>query len=151
MKTILTVEVRYHPRYTDPEGLAVAMDRLLETGLSTPGIMEEYGNPTFDEFFVADPTSKDNSAPPCVVLNISGGVLQEVFSDHPRAKIVKVDWGTKGCDPTEKGIVEIIDPCGKPQLVAVAEFPSLPLDDLAETDILAALNAAGIALTNSKP
>ena len=104
MKTILTVEVRYHPRCTDPEGLAVAMDRLLETALSTPGIMEEYGNPTFDDFFVAEPTSKDNSAPPCVVLNISGGVLQEVFSDNSRAKIVKVDWDTEGCSPNEKAL-----------------------------------------------
>jgi len=52
MKTTLTVEIEYDPTMTDPEGLACAMDRLLETALSTPGIMDEYGNPTFREFFV---------------------------------------------------------------------------------------------------
>ena len=36
-KTTLTVEVEYNPRKTDPEGLACAMDRLLETALSIPG------------------------------------------------------------------------------------------------------------------
>ena len=33
-KTTLTVEVEYDPRKTDPDGLASAMDRLLETALS---------------------------------------------------------------------------------------------------------------------
>ena len=43
---------------TDPEALASAADRLLETVLSTPGIVEEYGDPRFGEFFVA--TSADH-------------------------------------------------------------------------------------------
>jgi hypothetical protein len=38
---------------TDPEGIACAADKLLETILSTPGIMDEYGNPHFGEFLVA--------------------------------------------------------------------------------------------------
>jgi hypothetical protein len=42
MKTTLTVEIEYDPKMTDPEGLACAMDRLLETALSTPGIFDEY-------------------------------------------------------------------------------------------------------------
>ena len=37
---------------TDPEGLAGAMDRLLETALSTPDILDEYANPKFGEFLV---------------------------------------------------------------------------------------------------
>jgi hypothetical protein len=53
MKTTLTVELEYDPAKTDPEGLACAMDRLLETALSTPDILEEYGNPKIREFFVA--------------------------------------------------------------------------------------------------
>ena len=56
-KTTLTVEIEYNPRKTDPEGLACAMDRLLETALSTPDIMDEYGNPTVGEFFVAKETA----------------------------------------------------------------------------------------------
>ena len=59
-KTTLTVEIEYNPRKTDPEGLACAMDRLLETALSTPDILDEYGNPTVGEFFVA----KETATPP---------------------------------------------------------------------------------------
>ena len=52
MKTTLTVEINYNPKKTDPEGLACAMDRLMETALSTPEILDEYGNPKVGEFFV---------------------------------------------------------------------------------------------------
>ena len=90
MKTTLTVEIDYDPAMTDPEGLACAMDRLLETALSTPGILDEYGNPKVGEFFVAKET-----APPApkVVLNISGGVLQDVFGSDPAITVVLVRLG----------------------------------------------------------
>ena len=52
MKTTLTVEIEYDPAMTDPESLACAMDRLLETALSTPGIFSDYGNPKVGEFLV---------------------------------------------------------------------------------------------------
>jgi hypothetical protein len=52
VKTELTVTVDYDSNVTDPESLASAMDRLLETILSTPGILDEYGNPRVGEFFV---------------------------------------------------------------------------------------------------
>lgn len=52
MKTTLTVEIDYNPKKTDPEGLACAMDRLMETALSIPDVMDEYGNPKVGEFFV---------------------------------------------------------------------------------------------------
>ena len=51
-KTMLTVEVRYDPAKTDPEGLACAMERLLETALSTPDVLEDYGNPKVGKFLV---------------------------------------------------------------------------------------------------
>jgi hypothetical protein len=44
MKTTLTVDIQYDPGKTAPEGLACAMDRLLETILSTPGILDDYGS-----------------------------------------------------------------------------------------------------------
>ena len=50
MKTTLTVDIDYNPEKTHPEGLASAMDRLMEMALSTPGIMEEYGDPRIGEF-----------------------------------------------------------------------------------------------------
>ncbi len=49
----MCLEVEYNPACTDPEGLANAVDRLLETVLSTPGIMEEYGEPLFGPCWVA--------------------------------------------------------------------------------------------------
>jgi len=146
MKTTLTVEVEYDPAATDPEALACAMDRLLETTLSTPGITDDYGNPKVGEFFVAKET-----APPAakVVLSISGGVLQDVFASDPAIALIRVDWDTEGSDPSEPGVVEIPDGRGGTQLAAVAEYPLLPLTDLVGTETEAALKAAGLELTES--
>lgn len=50
-RAVFTLQVDYDPEKTDPEALASALDRLLETALSTPGILEEYGNPTAHAFY----------------------------------------------------------------------------------------------------
>ena len=145
MKTTLTVEIEYDPAMTDEEGLACAMDRLLETALSTPGIFDEYGNPKVGEFFVAQET-----VPPAlkVVLDISGGVLQDVFSSDPSISVVVCDWDTEGCSPSDMGIVEVPADRGT-QLANVAEYPVLPLTDLVGTETEAALKAAGLELTQA--
>lgn len=49
----LQLTVRYDPSVTDAESLASAADKLMETGLSATGPLDEYGNPTFSEFSVA--------------------------------------------------------------------------------------------------
>ena len=54
-KTTLTIDVEYDPDVTDPESLASAMDILLETALSTPGILDEYGNPVVGGFSAPRP------------------------------------------------------------------------------------------------
>ena len=143
--TTLTVEIEYNPRKTDPEGLACAMDRLLETALSTPGILDDYGNPTIREFFVAKETTAPSA--PNFVLNISGGVLQDVFGSDPAITVALVDWDTEGCDPSDNGIVEILDERGGTQLANVAEYDVSPLEELAGTDTEAALKAAGLDLS----
>jgi hypothetical protein len=51
-KTVLTLAVYYNSKTTDPEALAVAFDKLLETVMSTPGILEEYDDPEVGEFLV---------------------------------------------------------------------------------------------------
>jgi hypothetical protein len=51
--TNLEVSVEYDADVTDPEGIASALDRLMETALSTPDILVEYGNPHVGQFFVA--------------------------------------------------------------------------------------------------
>ena len=64
MKTRLLLEIDYDPAVTDPEGLACAMDRLLEMALSIPDVLEEYGNPKFGEFLVAvSPQDAGTTAP----------------------------------------------------------------------------------------
>src|SRR5690348_14256024 len=47
----LYVEVDFNPAVTDAESLATAMDRLVETALSTPDMMADYGNPAVKEFY----------------------------------------------------------------------------------------------------
>ena len=145
MKTTLTVEIEYDPQKTDPEGLACAMDRLLETALSTPDILDEYGNPRVGEFFVAKETAP--APAPKIVLNMSGGLVQEVFASDLAITIALVDWDTEGCDPSDNGIVEIPDGRGGTQLAHVAECPVEPLEQLAATETEAALKAAGLDLT----
>jgi len=89
-KNTLTEELDYDPAKTDAEGLACAMDRLLETALSTPDILSEYGNPKVGEFFVTSETTVPPK--PKIVLNISGGVLQDVFGSDPAITVILCDW-----------------------------------------------------------
>jgi hypothetical protein len=123
------------------------MDRLLETALSTPDILDEYGNPSVGEFFVAKETAP--TLAPRIVLNMSGGLLQEVFASDPAITVALVDWDTEGCDPSDDGIVEIPDERGGTQLAHVAECPVEPLEQLAGTETEAALKAAGLELPQS--
>jgi hypothetical protein len=142
MKTTLTLEIEADPETTDPESLACAMDRLMETALSTPDILSEYGNPKVGEFFVAKET-----AVPKVVLNLSGGVLQDVFGSDSAIAVTLVDWDVEGCSPSDDNIVELPDVRGGTHLAAVTDYPVWPLQQLAGTETEAALKAAGVDLT----
>ena len=51
-KATLTVEITYNDSVTDPESISNALDQLMETALSTPDILEEYGNPEIGPFLV---------------------------------------------------------------------------------------------------
>ena len=142
LKTTLTVEIEYDQNLTDPEGLACAIDRLLETALSTPDIMSEYGNPKVGEFFIANETP--TLPKPKIVLNISGGVLQDVFGSDPATEVILVDWDCEGCSPSDTGIVEIPDGLGGTRLAVVADYPVRPLTDLMGRDVDTAIAAAGL-------
>lgn len=54
MKTKLSIEVEFDGTQTDAESLASAVDTLLRTAVSTPGVLDEFGNPQFGEFFVEE-------------------------------------------------------------------------------------------------
>jgi len=51
-KTTLMIDITFDETKTDDDALASAMDRLLETAMSTPGILDEYGNLDVGEFYV---------------------------------------------------------------------------------------------------
>lgn len=40
-----TITVNYNPEATDEDAVGDAVDTLLETAQSTPGILDDYGNP----------------------------------------------------------------------------------------------------------
>lgn len=85
MKTNLTLEIEYDAKVTDPEALAYALDRLLETALSTPGVLEEYGNPACGEFLVAE--SPTDTARRFVLYDFDQRELanRRVYADHVEA------------------------------------------------------------------
>lgn len=58
-KALLALEVTYDDRATDAEALASALDTLMETALSTPGILDEYGPVDISGFFVAPAERKE--------------------------------------------------------------------------------------------
>ena len=59
---VLSFPVYYDRDVTDPEALSYAFDRLLETAMSTPGILDEYGNPTIGATFLGP---ANGAAPVC--------------------------------------------------------------------------------------
>lgn len=52
---VLQLEVTFDANVTDAESLCSALDQLLETAMSTPGILDEYGNPEVGAFSVLSP------------------------------------------------------------------------------------------------
>lgn len=57
----LRIPVEYDPALADAEGIASAADTLLETALSMPGLLDNFGNPRFGSFLIAaeSPNGKD--------------------------------------------------------------------------------------------
>jgi hypothetical protein len=77
-----------------------------------------------------------------IVLNVSGGVVQDVFSSDPTAQILLVDWDLEGNAPTDCDIVVLDDNQREAQ---VADLRALPLVELAGTDVAAAIEASPFA------
>ena len=58
MKTArLRLYVEYDETQTDAESVAEALDQLLGTAVSTPGVLDAVGNPDVGEFLVDDADS----------------------------------------------------------------------------------------------
>jgi hypothetical protein len=79
-----------------------------------------------------------------VVLNVFGGVVQDVFSSDAAIEVVIVDWDTEGADLDASGLVEIADGGGHVSRAFISRPPVRPTSELAGTDASAALRKAGI-------
>ena len=75
MKATFTVEVEFDPEITDDESIATALDRLMETILCTPGIFDDYGNPTVGEFYPLD-AKVENFHPDVDAINVTIGDIK---------------------------------------------------------------------------
>ena len=53
-KAILYVEIEYDEQITDDESVAGALDHLLDTTKSSPGILDEYGDVDVGAFYCLD-------------------------------------------------------------------------------------------------
>ncbi len=86
-KCVLCIPVEFDRGATDPEALACAFDRLLETAMSTPGILDEYNNPTIGPVYL-EPDNKStvcecqepgyfHSGVPGIMARVENGRLAE--------------------------------------------------------------------------
>ncbi|NLX98375.1 MAG: hypothetical protein GXY83_19630 [Rhodopirellula sp.] len=79
-KTTFLIDVRYDPDVTHPDGLAAALDRLLETALSTPGILDDHGNPRVGECIPISRLIRRNQHPEqckLYALHLDGAALRK--------------------------------------------------------------------------
>ncbi|MFW6061591.1 MAG: hypothetical protein ACOC93_02165 [Planctomycetota bacterium] len=52
MKARLSLDIEFDPEVTNAESVAAALDELLGNALSTPGILDEHGDPGVGEFVI---------------------------------------------------------------------------------------------------
>jgi hypothetical protein len=78
---------------------------------------------------------------PQLVINLYGGVVQDVFSAVPGLQVLLVDWDVEDAFPGEPSLVEVPLPHGARQ-ACVGDLQVSSLDGLAGTDVEAAVDAA---------
>jgi hypothetical protein len=78
---------------------------------------------------------------PQVIINLNGGLVQDVFSSVPGIQVLVVDWDVEGECPGDPGIVDVPLPDG-PCRACVTDFPVVPMSEVAGTDVEAAIDAA---------
>ena len=76
-----------------------------------------------------------------LVINMNGGLVQDVFCSVPDVQVIVVDWDVESSVPGEPGIVDVPLPDG-PCRACVSDWPVAPLNQLAGTDVEAAIDTA---------
>lgn len=82
--------------------------------------------------------------PPTVIINLHGGIVQDVFCSLAEVDVRLVDWDVEGSDQDDPGIVEVALAEDRKRFVFVGGMLANPLDDLAGTDVERALKAAEV-------
>ena len=78
---------------------------------------------------------------PQLVINLSGGLVRDVYCSVPGIQVLVVDWDIAMAFPGEPGIVNV--PVGTDcELACVSQMAVEPLAQLAGTDVEAAIDAA---------
>lgn len=78
---------------------------------------------------------------PRVIVSVHGGLVQDVFCSVPGVRVLVVDWDVDGSFPGEPGIVDVQLATG-PSQACVTDVAATSADELAGTDVEAAINAA---------
>jgi hypothetical protein len=55
-----------------------------------------------------------------VIINVHGGVVQDVYVDHPNIEVILIDWDTEGCGIEEDSSFVAIEAAGGAIAKAVA-------------------------------
>lgn len=79
---------------------------------------------------------------PSIVLNIHGGIVQDVFASNSAAEVTLVDWDVFGADVDHPDVVTITDNLGQARRAFVAQLTVHSIRQLAGTDAAAAIAAA---------
>ena len=81
-----------------------------------------------------------------IVLNVSGGIVRDVFVSDARVQVILVDWDTNTSSDDDHGIVMLIGVHGHVRRAHVAVLPIHRLESLESTDAGATLKVAGLSL-----
>ena len=76
-----------------------------------------------------------------LIINMNGGLVQDVFCSVPGIQVLVLDWDVEGACPGDPGIVDVPLPDGSSR-ACVSDFPVAPLSEVAGTDVEAAIEAA---------
>jgi hypothetical protein len=114
-KAMLMIPVYYDEDKTDGEALASAFDTLLETVMSTPGILDEYANPDVGEFSLEFDTHWPEEPGDVQYLVKLGPVDGALFAQQRLAVL----FGAEICEPPLWHATKLADPR---QVLAAAEL-----------------------------
>lgn len=80
-------------------------------------------------------------SPAQVVINVHGGLVQEVFASAQDLRVILVDWDQEGADPSQPELIELLQE-GRHAVALVCDFPVQPLSALKGSDVEQAIDAA---------